>query len=232
MKHKLNYLPLLAIAMLAYNVATSQAPGIAVKLLSYNITPDSVANLGYTITVSAELTNEDSSAFSGTIDFGLRNTNFLINDSNVFNKPWYSGIQPINLNSFETVPAIFSIQIDPQYFAPGPDVVVVWPISNKPVTDSVVIYLQIASPSSDDDIIDQSFGYAVLPDRLQLFYNNHDIQFNQVRIFNTLGECIFTHQQPEISTVMLPDLSTGIYLCEFWANDNRRKVVKLFLSGK
>ncbi|MBK8659856.1 MAG: T9SS type A sorting domain-containing protein [Bacteroidetes bacterium] len=220
----------LAVSMLLASLTVSAQPaGIAVKLLSYNITPNNVANIGYTITINTEVTNEDSSTYTGTLDFGLRNSNFVINDSNVFNKPWYSGLQAITLSGFETVPAIFSVEIDAQYFAPGPDVVVVWPISNKPIADSVLIFINVQNPSSIEDETELPFAYTVQNNRLIFSYDPNDIDFKQVRIFDITGRMPIAYMGSNIVEVALGNLPRGLYLCEILTRDNQRKTIKFVL---
>lgn len=207
-------------------ISAAQPSGIAVKLLSYNITPNNVANIGYTITISAEVTNEDTVLFAGQLDFGLRNNTFdSINDPNVFNKPSYSGTQ-IVLNPGEVVPAIFSVEIDAQYFAPGPDVVVVWPISNKPITDSVLININVQNPNGFNGVDEIPFAYSVQNGELWLRYDNADINFQQVRIFDLYGRLIFAVEGDLISVVNVDTLMNGIYICEVYTSDKKRKAFK------
>lgn len=229
MKKQILLLLVSVLTLLNTRFTNAQPVGIAVKLLSYNITPNNVANIGYTITINTEVTNEDSSAYTGTLDFGLRNNNYTINDSNVFNKPWYSGFQSITLNGYETVPAIFSVEIDAQYFAPGPDVVVVWPISNKPITDSVLIFINVQNPNSIEDNIELPFAYAIHNNRIYFSYDQQEIDFQQVRIFDISGRVPISATGNYIGEIELGYLPRGLYLCEILTSDHRRKTIKFVL---
>src|SRR5580698_8191316 len=99
------------------NKVNAQNSNLGIALIGYTL--DTV-NLGYTLTMNAEVTNLDSTPFSGSINFGLRSNNGVITNGSVFDKPPYSG-DSIYLGGHETVPAIFGVNISPQYFTPGPD---------------------------------------------------------------------------------------------------------------
>src|ERR1043165_5014828 len=124
-------------------------PTVGVTLINYTF--DNVG-YGYSITINAEVRNFDTVPFNGTIDFGLRNNAHPnLTNSGIFNQPPYSGNQ-ISLYPNEVVPAVFSIRIEPQYFAPGPDVVVVWPICSGPIADSIVLDITVQNPSGISEI--------------------------------------------------------------------------------
>lgn len=201
-----------------------QAAGVGVTLISYTF--DTVG-LGYTITVNANVTNYDSLIFTGNLDFGLRNNQQTLSNTGVFNKPPYSS-QQITLYPNETVPAIFSIDIDPQYFAPGPDVVVVWPICSQPIADSVVIDIYIESPSAIASGPNDLFSWILLNDYVFLKNLAPDINVQQVRLFNLLGQQIYTYHSQFITEMQLPATPKGVYLCEFITSDNRRQVIRFF----
>lgn len=172
-------------------------------------------NLGYTITINATLTNNDSSQFAGLLDFGLRNTDTVLSLNNgLFNKPTYSGNQ-ILLGPGESVPAIFSVDIITPYFKPGPDVVVVWPVSNAVVSDSVVIPLTINGPSaigSNEEVSD--FSYTVYRDRILLAESNANNIFEQVRIYDCSGKLLKELKGGDVREINTSFLQPGWYVCE------------------
>ena len=198
--------------------------GVAVSLINYTL---STVDLGYTITVNARVSNYDSLPFAGTIDFGLRNNQQILSNVGVFNKPPYSGAQ-ISLNPYETVPAIFSIHIDPQYFSPGPDVVVVWPICNKPYIDSIIIDINVLAPNGIADNKAELFSYIIMNDRIFIKNIAPETNFKQVRIYNLMGQQVSEMHSEFITEVPLPVLPKGLYLCEFMAADGKRKVIRFF----
>lgn len=224
MKHLTQKVALLLVFYLLLATQNTQAAGVGVTLISYTF--DTVG-LGYTITVNAKVTNYDSVAFTGSLDFGLRNHQQTLSNTGIFNKPPYSS-QQITLYPNETVPAIFSIDIDPQYFAPGPDVVVVWPICNQPITDSIVIDIYIETPSSVVAEKNDLFNWILIDDYVFLKNLPSDINVQQVRLFNLLGQQIYNYRSQHISEVHLPIIPKGIYLCEFITTDNRRQVIRFF----
>jgi hypothetical protein len=214
---------LLSVVISGFAVAS---PGIAVTFLDYHLDSTQNVNLGYTLTINAEVRNTDSTqAFSGTLDFGLHNNGSVLTTAGIFNKPPYSG-GIIVLNPGERVPALFSVNIEHPYFTPGPDVVVVWPISTSPISDSILINLFIETPSGIADKEKEHFNYTVMPNRIFLHYNSNEINFQQVRIFNILGqESAYIHSD-FITEIPVPNLPKGIYLCEMISADRKKSVIK------
>ena len=198
--------------------------GVGVTLLNYTL--DTV-DLGYTITINAQIRNFDSVPFAGTIDFGLRNDHYTLSTSSIFNKPPFSGNQ-ISLYGHEIVPAIFSVHVVQGYFAPGPDVVVVWPICSQPIADSIVIGIYIENPNSIADNKEDPLSFIILNNRIFLKNYTPETNFKQVRLYNLLGQQVYEMHAEYITEVPLPVIPKGLYLCEFLAADGKRKVIRFF----
>lgn len=215
---------LISVACSHYVVA--QPTGIGLTLLNYTVENNQGnIDLGRTVTINALITNYDSSDFVGTLDFGLRNSQQQLSGNNLFNKPPYSG-NTIILNPGETVPAVFSVDIDAPYFIPGPDVVVVWPISTAPIGDSVVINLTINGPTTIAEGNELKMNYIVLADKIML--QNTDIEniIEQVRIYNIMGQVAYT-ANGNTNDIPIRSLTKGVYICELRSGD-KRSVFKFF----
>ena len=214
---------LLSVANCAISVASA---GIAVTFIDYRFDSTQNVNLGYTLTISAQVRNTDTvQSFSGFLDFGLHNNGNILSAETIFNKPPYSG-RAIMLNPGEVVPAVFSIDIDHPYFTPGPDVVVVWPISSSPIADSIIINLLIQSPNSVAKKELENFTYMITNNQIHLFYPTNETNFKQVRILNILGqEAAYLHSD-FITEVPVPTLPKGVYLCEMISAEGKTKVIK------
>lgn len=203
--------------------------GLALTLINYTVQNDTgKVNLGYTITINAELTNTDSINFAGQLDFGLRNNSGeLTNVATIFNKPTYSNqVPPIVINPGETVPAIFSIDIETPYFAPGPDVVVVWPISTKPIADSILIPLTVLGPNEIAAQEEENFKCLVLSDRLILQEAGTESNVQQVRIYDLYGRLIAEPASDNTNQIMLNAIPKGTYLCEVTLANHSKRVIK------
>ena len=199
--------------------------GVGVALISYTLDSVNQVNLGYTLTIYAEVTNFDSLPFNGVINFGLHNNEQALTSSGIFNEPPYSG-DTISLGGHETVPAVFSVNINTPYFRPGPDVVVVWPICSQPIADSILIHLDIIDPNGVKDEREIPLTYAVVNNTILLKSLDSKINFQQVRIYNTIGQKLCETQSAFISSVPLPALPRGIYFCELITSDGRRTTIK------
>lgn len=223
----MNYLHrLVASAVLVFLFVTPSRAisGVGVTLINYTF--DTVG-FSYTITINARVSNYDSVPFAGVLDFGLRNDHQVLSNTGIFNKPPYSQNQ-VSLYPYETVPAIFSVDIDPQYFSPGPDVVVVWPICTKPIVDSILINIFVETPSVVKNEKEELFNYIVMNDRIFLKSLSSETNIQQVRLFDVLGRQISEARASFITEFPIPTTAKGIYLAEFLAVDGRRKVVKFF----
>lgn len=218
----------ISLLFILFGCWVSRATGsIGVSLITYTIEAANSATPGYTITISAQLTNFDSLPFHDTIDFGLRGNQQTLSNAGIFGKPIYSG-RYIYLHGYESVPAIFSVTIEQQYFAPGPAVVVVWPLCPVPSVDSVVINFTVRDPSGISSTKEDPFSYIVLNNTILLKNLDAKTNFKQVRIFNLLGEQVFSLQSSYITEIPVPNLPKGIYLCELSAADNTKRVIKFF----
>lgn len=212
-----------------YSVAQA---GLALTLQNYTVQPASgQVGLGYTITINADLTNTDTVDFVGQIDFGLRNNSadLTTTPTNIFSAPYYSfsySNQNIAITPGETVPAIFSVDVESPYFAPGPDVVVVWPISNKPIADSIVISLVVVGPNTLMGQPEAEITYLVLTDRIVLQDVPSASFVQQVRIYNVYGQLMSGIQTNGFHEIILGNLPKGIYLCEVTLANRSKKVIK------
>ena len=207
---------------------TQAANGIAVRLLGYTIDSTLNVSIGYTLTISAEVTNTDTQqVFFDRLDFGMRNLQQDLSGTSLFNKPVYSS-DSIYLNPNETVPAIFSIDIDHPYFTPGPDVVVVWPICPNPIADSIRIPLNILNPNGIHKNENLSFSYIIDNYQITLLNLGSEISFKQVRIYNLIGQQVSHLQADFIQQIPVPNLPKGIYLCQLTDRFGKQTVFKFF----
>jgi hypothetical protein len=188
----------------------AQSSNISIALIGYTI--DTV-NLGYTLTMNAEVTNQDSVPFTGRINFGLRSNNDIITNSTVFDQPPYSG-DSIYLNGHETVPAVFGVNINPQYFTPGPDVVVVWPICTAPNVDSIVLHIFVQDPSGINGPAAGLFAYHIQADKILFSNGQANTVFEQVRIFDVAGRQVIAQNGTNITEVPIGRLLQGVYVCQ------------------
>lgn len=206
--------------------------GVGVTLINYTLdTTTNDVNLGYTITINASVTNYDSTPFRGVLNFGLHNNILELSNSGIFDKPPYSG-DSISLGGHETVPAIFSIDINTPYFMPGPDVIVVWPISPAPIADSILIHLNIIGPNSIHGPQEIPFTYTLVNNTIALKTSDAKIDFKQVRIYNSIGQKILELNTDFISSIPLPSLSAGIYFCQLITDNGKMATIKFVETGK
>lgn len=201
--------------------------GLSLNLLNYTFEADTlIVNPGFRITIYTELTNVAQDTFESTLEFGLRNNQQDLSAiPGIFNKPSYSG-KTIRLTPGETVPAIFSVKIDAPYYAPGPDVVVVWPISNSPILDSVIIPLIVDAPMSSAGLTTQTARYIISDGQLHLLQAIEN-PVKQVRIFNLNGQQLSNVVLHNASTMPAITLPKGLLFVEVIYADRKRAIIKL-----
>ena len=204
--------------------------GVGVTLISFTLDTSHQVNLGYTITINAQVTNFDTVPFNGFINFGLHNDQQTLTNTGIFDKPPYSG-DSISLGGGETVPAVFSININHPYFSPGPDVVVVWPICTQPIADSILIHLDIIDPTGTNDLKDLPLSYAIVNNSILFKTTDSKINFKQVRIFNDMGQKLTELSGNLICNMPIPVLAHGIYFCELTTDDGHRITFKFIING-
>lgn len=205
---------------------SAQTGNLGVSVIGYYL--DTV-NLGYTLNINAEVTNHDSTPFAGSLNFALSNQNGIITNTSVFDKPPYSG-DSIYLGGHQTVPAIFGVNINPQYFTPGPDVVVVWPICTAPVSDSIILSIYVRDPSGINDPGNNSVSYVVTHDKIMFTGTSATLQLEQVRIYDGLGKLAVSVNEVNIREVPTGQLSRGIYLCQFMTNEGVKGSFKFLVQ--
>jgi hypothetical protein len=224
---------LLTLLLLPASLATRAANnGLGVTLINYTLdTVNNDVNLGYTITINAEVTNFDSLPFNGIINFGLHNNTAILSNNGLFDKPPYSG-DSISLAGGETVPAIFSVNITTPYFKPGPDVVVVWPICTQAIVDSIIIHINVLGANGINDEQEIPFSYAIVNNSIMLKTADAKINFKQVRIYNSLGQKLQETTSDYISNIPLPQLARGTYFCQLTTADGRKATFKFVIAAK
>jgi hypothetical protein len=122
------------------------------------------------------------------------------------------------------VPTLFSLQIDTPYFIAGPDVVVVWPISNVNFNDSVLINLLIEDPTSIEEQLIHKNDIQVFGDYILLPENN----FKQVRIYNYSGSLLWEQNFAASLHIPIDFLPQGFYLLEA-VSATKQRIVKKFV---
>lgn len=206
------------IAIIAGSTANAQ---IGVTLVNNTQTD---VNLGDKVIIYAEVRNFGNNQFAGVLDFGLRSNLQVLTQTNLFAKPNYSG-NTIVLGPGEVVPATFSVDVDPQYFTPGPDGIVIWPISGQNISDSILLPIQVLAPAAINNTAPAGFKMFCYAGQLHVLNANPDNAVKQVRIYGLLGEEIVV-TNGEVSAIDLQQLPVGIYLAEALLADDRRVVIK------
>lgn len=189
---------------------------------------DTAPALGDEILVFANLQNTDTSkVFSGIVNFEIANTTQNLNNSNILSSPPYNGTQ-ITLDPKEKIPALFTVKVDEQYFKAGPDIIVIWPLTTLPPTDSVRIPITIHQTLGVEGLT-KNKHYLTVSGNVLSIHNagNANNDLKQVRIFDLSGQLLLQQNNDENNNgVNIDTLPRGMFICELLYNNNKRSVLK------
>ncbi len=182
-----------------------------------NATPFRVS-YGDALVYEVIIINGDSSnSFSGNVYAGFLGSKSVAYDSVL--------IGSFSLGASDTVEAVISIDVVPEYFKEGPEVVVVWPIFNGEagyqLADFVFIRGNLSSVS--DGAEDAHFFIA----NSRFYWDGLSVE--QVKIFAMNGQLVFQALQPAES-FPVPDLPKGIYIVGVLTASNRLLTSKHLLG--
>jgi hypothetical protein len=179
-------------------------------------TPPFRVNYGDTLTYNLEIINNDSVAFSGNVFVGFKGSNNLTYDSISL------GILQIAPNGFEQ--RSISIDVQPQYFKTGPEVVVVWPIFDGKNGNEVADFIYVKSLLNGvEDELNPTKDYFIYQDVLSC--SQCSLAFKRVRIFDLNGRVVFNQAFPTIP-FELPVSNAGLYLMQLEALDGSTSIIK------
>lgn len=176
--------------------------------------------LGDSVELSATLKNTDTTIFQGSIDFGAK----LYNQQQAIQ---ISAFQSVTLNPNDSLPFTIKIPITPVLFQSGPNVVIIWPIMNKPNRDSIIQTFYIRYKTDISDIKQLNVHLKWLTKSILTLEGDEINSVKQVRILDLLGKenGVQTYQYQE-SKINLDFLTNGVYLLEVIGDDNKRKVIR------
>lgn len=179
-------------------------------------TPPFRVNYGDTLTYDLEIINTDSVAFSGNVFVGFRGSNNVTYDSISL------GVLQIAPNGFEQ--RSISIDVQPQYFKTGPEVVVVWPIFDGKNGNEVADFIYVKNLLNGVvDELNSTGDYFVYHNIIGC--RQCSFAFKRVRIFDLNGNVVVTQEFPAIP-FELPVYNAGLYLVQLEANDGSTSIIK------
>jgi len=236
----------LCLLMLAGQTYATNYKGIGLTFISYSLDSTNCSRSDssgggpggpgqlLTLSISARITNFDSVPYIGPVDLGLYDSDSLfIHTQATLLMNGIAGNQ-LNLDANEGIAVNILINI-PTMFRPGPDVVVVWPMTLRPVADSIIANIELPGIRTEQlsnnttgitNTQNSSFSYIVSQDKIELVNLSAGLNFKQVRIFSMNGQLVMHENSDNITEINLPNLPVGIYNCELLSADNNRRVIR------
>lgn len=206
---------LIYIFFIVYSFAFGQA-NLQLSLNPATPNPPFRVFYGDTLVYDLEISNLDSIPFSGNVFVGFKGSNNNGYDSILL------GALQIAPNSF--VQRSIAIDVLPQYFKTGPEVVVVWPIFDGRSGSQVADFIYVKNHLNDiDQELVMAKDYFVL--RHFLSCNRCEISFKRVRIFDLTGSVLFTQELPSFP-LELPLKNAGLYFIQLEAVDGITSTIR------
>lgn len=219
------YLYGLFIAVLLFaNINISAQGSLGLYTVSVSTT---TPTMGQQVSLSANLVNTSTTdTFNALIDFELANENGIINDVNVFGEPPISG-NVITLLPQQVMLLTFTITPQPAYFTPGPDIIIVWPISTAPTVDSARQALTILEATGINEPNASLFKLAVQNETLNIQLTSPEYSLQRVRIYSADGRVVHTETiVGDKTSVYIGTLPKGMYIAEVTTTNGYVKVAK------
>lgn len=209
--------------LVAANNAAAQA---TLGLYTVGVSNSSPA-MGQQISLSTNLVNTSTTdTFNALIDFELANENGIINDVNVFGEPPISG-NVITLLPQQVMLLTFTITPQPAYFTPGPDIIIVWPISTVPTVDSARQALTILEVTGINEPNAGFFKLGVQNEKLNIQLTAPEHSLQRVQIFSPDGRLMYGEEATgDRATIYIGSLPKGIYVTQITTADGYIKVAK------
>lgn len=202
--------------ILSFAFTTQAQTQIDLSIDPLTLQPPFRVSYGDTISYATEITNKDSNTVSGTLFIAFKGSNSVTYDS--------LNLGVVQIPPFGTIQRSISIDVQPQFFKPGPEVVVVWPIFSGNAGNQVADFIFVKDNLSNiSNITSAQTNYFVWQNTLNSKSNISTLK--QVRIFDISGQSLF-NTQSENFPIELPKLNTGIYFIQIENITGEIEIVK------
>lgn len=172
---------------------------------------------GDSIDFSGTIRNYDTIAYSSQINFGT-----IVNAQQVQGLlPSFSGGAIINPQ--DTISFSVKFRASDVYFQSGPNVVIIWPIANKPAKDSVIQTLNLSWKVDIAELAELDVSLKWQTKSSIIIDGEDKNKLKHVRILDLNGREMKQYNTDEIH---FDFLSQGVYLLEVIDDDNKRKVIR------
>jgi hypothetical protein len=220
---------LVACCLLAFVFSNNPVSAQGVLSLYTTSSSNTTLPMGGMVSINTKLVNTSATdTFNGLIDFELANGNGIINDINVFGEPQISGTV-FKLAPQEEKLLLFTVTPNASYFAPGPDIIIVWPIaaSANAIIDSARVAINILQSTGVNETDMQQIRILNTGTDLFISTGSEKIATERVQLFNLQGQLLL-QQYFNATNVHLPitELPKGIYVVELTTNNGIRKLMK------
>jgi hypothetical protein len=188
---------------------------------------------GTTDSINIRLYNDDTIPIHDTITLGYRvDTSVHFGPDAFVNFSALIAIDSLGPHDSILVPVTFHFN-PPRFSAPGPSVIVIWPIS---LTNPNIACLDSARDtlySIISNIVDprqHRLNVFVLGGQLYIQAGDTEV-LQRVRIFDIRGALVMQQGASGNTEISLNTYAAGIYFAEVLFEDNTRQVYKIFNSG-
>lgn len=181
-----------------------------------------------TITLATSLLNVGNAAYNGSLSFGFAINNTRNISEAIFIAP-YKG-QMVNIPAGDSLPLLFRIVVQPQYFQSGPDIFVVWPITDNNYTpDSVAVNIVVIDEVNDISTTpgDENFRVYCNDNQLKIAGNGDEPPIDNLAIYSTTGQLMYSNVVGSNLSVSLSPFPAGIYLVKVSFANGKKRMFKV-----
>lgn len=198
--------------------------------LGFATLPPASVDTGQNFSFNLRISNTDTAQFIDTLQFGYYSSNAGVQlTSSNLNTGFSYQVKPDTINGLDSIAKTLTARVSSPVFIAGPSVVVIWPISARPITfDSLRFNIEFTVPNLNgiNQPGDKNIRLLIINDELNIVSGN-DVQLKQLRIYDAIGHEVLNKLNPS-ATTPLPPVNTGLYFAEVTYNNNQRRVFRFY----
>lgn len=186
-----------------------------------------------TVYVSTSLINTGNQPYNGRLWFAFSINGVRNISRSIFNPP-YNG-EVVSINPGQQLPLQFEVVAQPQYFVPGPDIFVVWPITeNNTTPDTLQAQIVVLDGINDVAAEQDESNLRIYSTNNTLIITQADAapQLKNIALYSITGSLMYYTTNTGNITLPLDNYTPGIYLVQIQLGNGRYKTYKVAVSPK
>jgi hypothetical protein len=180
------------------------------------------------VSLTTTLHNAGNQSYHGSLSFGFSINSTRNVSTVIFNAP-YNG-ESISINPGDSLPLLFHVLVQSQYFLAGPDIFVVWPIiDNNRTPDTIEAQIWVLDQISDVATETPDNALRVYTSNNLLFIENADHLnlVQQAKVFDVSGRLLVDVPVSGLAQIPFPSQPAGVYVVQLCLTNGQRRSYKI-----